>query len=365
MKKYLLIIPLIALALSCGPKGNSYQIKGTVTDSLGTDPTAKVVLVHYNGVMEEAPVVDGKFSFTGEANDDICNANLLINDRPAGRGSAYSAPVILEKGVIKVDIGKESTVKGGKLNKAFTKYTDEISAVVLSFQEKLNGLGNEMGQEAAAEKAAELQEEANESIVKIAKKTFEANSDNAVGLTALLNIVSDLSLEELEDCLAKASDFITENESIKRIHTDKLAAAATEEGSMFVDFSGKTPDGKDVKLSDFVGKGKYALVDFWASWCGPCKREIPNIKEIYETYGKKINVVGVAVWDGDNSGSRSVMKELGMKWNQIFVGEDKTATDTYGIAGIPHIILFAPDGTILKRNLRGTEMFNAVVEVME
>ena len=59
------------------------------------------------------------------------------------------------------------------------------------------------------------------------------------------------------------------------------------------------------------------------------------------------------------------MKELGMKWNQIFVGEDKTATDTYGIAGIPHIILFAPDGTILKRNLRGTEMFNAVVEVME
>ena len=80
MKKYLLIIPLIALALSCGPKGNSYQIKGTVTDSLGTDPTAKVVLVHYNGVMEEAPVVEGKFSFTGEAAYTYADYNTPVGN---------------------------------------------------------------------------------------------------------------------------------------------------------------------------------------------------------------------------------------------------------------------------------------------
>ena len=73
----------------------------------------------------------------------------------------------------------------------------------------------------------------------------------------------------------------------------------------------------------------------------------------------------VAVWDGDNSATRKAMETLGMKWNQIFAGEDKTPTEVYGIEGIPHIILFGPDGTICRRNLRGQEMIEAVKSVVK
>ena len=149
--------------------------------------------------------------------------------------------------------------------------------------------------------------------------------------------------------------------------TCKEAELATAEGQPFVDFAGKTPEGADVKLSDYVGKGKWVLTDFWASWCGPCMREIPNIQKVYETFeGDDFMMLGIAVWDGDNTESVKRMEEKEMKWHQIFVGEDKTPTDSYGIVGIPTMILFAPDGTIYKRGdaLRGEGMITSVAEAL-
>ena len=133
---------------------------------------------------------------------------------------------------------------------------------------------------------------------------------------------------------------------------------------MFTDFEAVQPDGSVAKLSDYVGKGKYILVDFWASWCGPCKREIPNIKAAYEKYkGDKFDVLSVAVWDNDNSQSRVAIQEMEMTWNHLFMGMDKTPTERYGIFGIPHLILFAPDGTIYKRGLRGDELRDTIAEL--
>ena len=129
---------------------------------------------------------------------------------------------------------------------------------------------------------------------------------------------------------------------------------STEEGAMFTDFEATQPDGSIAKLSDYVGKGKYILVDFWASWCGPCKREIPNIKAAYDKYaGEKFDVLSVAVWDKPEDTAKAAA-EHGVVWNQI-VNAGKVPTDIYGIEGIPHLILFGPDGVILKRGeaLRG------------
>ena len=322
-------------------------------------------MLHQDGTREECPVVDGTFTFTGEASDrEICRIGASVAGKPASRGG-YAAMLVPCKGVIKVSLGEESTVTGGRLNKALTAYNDELKEAMNDFQKKMDALVDSVGREAAMEHIGDLEDEVTERIKEVSKAAFKSNKDNAVGLNALLSIIQELPLEELDECLEGAADFIKENETVVKVRESMVAEAATAEGEMFKDFSGKSPDGKDVSLSDYVGKGKYALVDFWASWCGPCKREIPKIKEIYEMYGKKMNIVGVAVWDHDNSGSRKTMEELGMKWNQIFVGEDRTPTETYGIIGIPHIILFAPDGTILKRNLRGEEMLTAVVEVME
>lgn len=137
----------------------------------------------------------------------------------------------------------------------------------------------------------------------------------------------------------------------------------TAEGKMFTDFEAEY-DGKVVKLSDYVGKGKYVLVDFWASWCGPCRAEIPNLLSVYEKYkGDNFEVLGVATWDAPED-TKTAIEQLGITYPQI-MNAQKAGSDAYGINGIPQIILFGPDGTILKRNLRGAAIEDAVQEALK
>lgn len=142
-----------------------------------------------------------------------------------------------------------------------------------------------------------------------------------------------------------------------------LSMEKTAPGQMFTDFSVKMSNGKTVKLSDYVGKGDYVVLDFFASWCGPCRREMPTLKGIYEKYnGKGLKVVGLAVWD-EPADTKKCVKELALPWT-IIDNAQSEATEIYGVSGIPHIIVFAPDGTILARDLRGNDLAAKVDELL-
>lgn len=120
---------------------------------------------------------------------------------------------------------------------------------------------------------------------------------------------------------------------------------------------------ENLLLSDFIGKGNYVLMDMWASWCGPCKGEIPNLARLHNQYKDKgLTVIGLFVWDKQEN-LKKAMESEGITWPQI-VDEESKSTQMYGVDGIPHIILFSPDGTILKRNLRGDAMIKTVEEIM-
>ena len=121
--------------------------------------------------------------------------------------------------------------------------------------------------------------------------------------------------------------------------------------------------GSEAAFDKLITGDTPVLVDFWASWCGPCRREMPNLRAVYdEFHGDKFDMLSVAVWDKPEDTVKASQEE-NIVWNQI-INAQKIPTDIYGIEGIPHIILFGPDGTIVKRNLRGSAIRATVAEAL-
>ena len=141
----------------------------------------------------------------------------------------------------------------------------------------------------------------------------------------------------------------------------------SEEGKPFVDFTvvqdPENPETSTVKLSDYVGKGKYLLVDFWASWCVPCRAAMPELISLYNTYhGDNFDMLSIAVGD-EVEDTIQAASELGIVWNQI-INAQQIPIDPYGISEIPFLILFGPDGTILKRGLEVKQLDEVVKDAL-
>jgi len=129
-------------------------------------------------------------------------------------------------------------------------------------------------------------------------------------------------------------------------------------GKQFTDFTMQDINGNEVKLSDYVGKGKYVLLDFWASWCAPCRAEMPNVLEAHEKFaGKDFEIVGVSL-DSRKDAWANAINELNLPWPNIsdLKGYECEGAIIYGISGIPATVLFDRNGTIIARDLRGDEL---------
>ena len=169
--------------------------------------------------------------------------------------------------------------------------------------------------------------------------------------------------EELEPLIRKALGLPEETTMGWKAEAELNRIEAKAPAKPFTDFS-VVYHGKTTRLSDYVGHGQYVLVDFWASWCAPCREEIPSIIAAYNKYNSKgLQVLGIAVNDKP-AHTEAAIKELCITYPQI-INSQKIATDAYGIQVIPYSILFAPDGTILARGLRGEEIEKKLAEIFK
>ncbi len=237
-----------------------------------------------------------------------------------------------------------------------TDYQKEAETRIQAFNQECMSIFENaaLSDEEKEDSIEEIYNAVTEELAELAEAALKKHNDDSVAVY-MVGLIAQLDVTDAEGILGyigKLGPNAQADPMIQKMKKSYEKKSATAPGTAFIDFEVRQPDGKVAKLSDYAGKGQYCLVDFWASWCGPCKREIPNLKKVYEKYGKKgLRMVSVAVWDKPEA-SLDTAKAYGIVWDQI-VDAQHVPTDLYGIEGIPHILLIGPDGTILKRDLRG------------
>ena len=356
------ILSTIALAvLAFAASAQSYTITGkTGEDSNGK--TAYLIDQNTAKACDSCVIANGSFKFENKIEGEkIFDVNINKNRR----NKVVVLAAAGTKAVIDFTSRPATVTDNGGYNDKLAAFGNTIAEAGNAINAKMDKLMNEGKSREEIGTALADEEKA---FYDLYRKGINDNKNNIMGAYIVSMTARQFypTLETLDEAIATVK-YAGGLASIKALRKGYEKAAATQAGKMFVDFTGFTVDGKASKLSDYVGKGKYVLVDFWASWCGPCKGEIPNLIELQNKFGKKnFTVLGVNVWD-DDAAFKAALKEEGITYPQIVVPQNNkdNATELYGIQGIPQIILFGPDGKIIQRDLRGQAMKDLVEEKMK
>ena len=362
MKTNFLLTLLTGLLVftACSEKpAATYTINGTIPDNSLDGKMIYIYNRNNNNVYVDSTVVTGNtFTFTGKM-DTAAYCRIDASRE-------YYVNFILENGTINLDLSKPVTPSGSPLNNEIARFfaaQDSMSALIDAKRQEFMKQTEDKAERMELQKNF-FQNEWKPAYLSMLDGFFNRNLDNPIGAIALNYMDCYLSPDEIKAKLPQLSEVVRNTPNMQETIQRFNALEQTAEGKPFVDFTIETKDGNKVSLSDYVGKGKYTLVDFWASWCGPCRAETPVLAEIYNQYKNKgLEVLGVAVWDNPENTQKAI-EELKITWPQILNAGDKP-TKLYGINGIPHIILFGPDGTIISRDLRGDAMKAKVKEVIE
>jgi len=385
MKKYLLLLLITVLSFSCDKKKqlppNTYQINVSAPGVLnGIRAYIKIIDNRRQEInIDTAMVVNEKFSFSGKVN----NAAIRILTVNSVKGSLA---FILEPGELNISLYKDSLqnskVEGTRNNVAFNTYKQNYR----NLNNRVSNLRIERN-EAKLNSDPKVLENKDIEFKKARKKQIDyphnfidANTDLDISLLILESqlIGANQNIKYLKRNMENLNEVINKNTGNKFIGQKVNTFIALKEREESISIGRKAPDftsvdtnGKLVSLEAI--KGKVTIIDFWAAWCGPCRRENPNIVRIYEKYHDKgLEIIGVSL-DGRNNQSNpkqqwvKAIENDNLTWHQVsslMYFRDPVA-ELYNINSIPATFVLNEDGIILAKKLRGKALENKISELLD
>ena len=373
MKKIILsaamILPFAAMA----------QQGFTINGKIGAlNAPAKAYLIYRTPAGQFADstnIVNGAFTFKGQVEMPV-SANIRVKHAQA---TATKTPLdvlgfYIENKNITIsakDSVKNAVITGSPVNEDNAKLAAllkpavaKMEALQAEFSSKTDeGRKSEGYMETVYARSNAIEKEMQD----LSQTFIDGNRNSYVALNAFRSVLGyDIDPTTAEPAFNKFSPELKATPLGKSIQTAIDGAKKSQVGTMATDFTQNDPSGKPIKLSDF--KGKYVLVDFWASWCGPCRRENPNVVKAYNTYkDKNFTVLGVSLDrpDGKEAWMKAIQDD-GLTWSHVSDLKyfDNEASKMYGVQAIPFNFLVDPTGKIVARNLREEALQTKLAELL-
>ena len=375
--KHIKLFILALLPLSVFAQSESFTVKGTVGK---LNSPSKVYLSYRQNktvITDSASIKNGMFELKGQVSNPV-KAKLVLDHAGKGLQSLRTPDFVelyLEKGVISLtskDSVYNAVVVGSVVNSDNRKLTEKLAAAK-------NKMKVMMAEYYAApdekKKSKEFQDETEKRYNAITKEIQEIesafirdNPNSYVSLDIIKNTGGSIPNVEVLDSLFKSLTETIRNSSAGKEFSeriDKLKLVAV--GAIAPDFTQMTPENQPVKLSDF--KGKYVLIDFWASWCGPCRAENPNVVKVYNQYKDNgFTVLGISLDNekGRDAWLKAINKDQ-LTWTQVsdLKGWYNEVAALYSVKAVPQNFLIDPNGKIIAKNLRGEELAAKLKEIIK
>lgn len=362
MKKVVLFLILVISLSACSSrKGNEFVISGKIDGKFEGNVYLQKNTDGKFQILDTAKVENGKFKFQGIIESpDI----YYIGIDESRFVSFFNEPSDI-KITFNIDSLSKPEVKGSTSDSEFRKYLksmDEYQSGQISFYTQYNEAarqGDSVKMKELDMKMEDLDKTHKENLLSFAKE----NPSSFVSPYIAMRHSYELELSELKEIMAGLDSKVKESPFSKRLAERITTLENVEVGKVAPDFTMNDPDGNPVTLSSL--RGKVLLVDFWASWCGPCRRENPNVVKAYNQFKDKgFDILGVSL-DKDKASWKSAIEEDKLTWTHVSDLQywNNAVSNLYGVMAIPSNVLIDKDGVIIGRNLTGEELTKKLEEI--